>query len=171
MVLISWLSAKTSRVILLCFIPAICTLPCLIYLRTSYTLDSPRWTVYTIITILVSSPVTHPILVNLTSRNSNSVRSRTVSAALYNMSLQLGIIIGANIYRENDLPLYRTGNSILLGLVAWNCVLYTGTFFYYRWRNSAKDKVWNSLSEHDQLQHLHQNSDKGNKKLDFRFHY
>ncbi|KAL2205636.1 MFS general substrate transporter [Sarocladium strictum] len=108
MVLISYLSAKTSRVILLCFIPAICTLPCLIYLRTSYTLDSPRWTVYTIITLLVSSPVTHPILVNLTSRNSNSVRSRTVSAALYNMSLQLGIIIGANIYRENDLPLYRT---------------------------------------------------------------
>ncbi|KAH8168945.1 major facilitator superfamily protein [Sarocladium implicatum] len=171
MLSIAWAADKTKRVIVLCFIPMIWVLPSLIWLRTSYTLESPRWTVYGVITVLVSSPLTHPILVSLASRNSNSVRSRTVSAAVYNMSVQVGVIIGSNIYRQNDLPLYRVGNSVLLGLLSWNVAVYTGVFFYYRHRNASRDNVWDSLSEDEKIERLQRDSDKGNKRLDFRFHY
>ncbi|KAF0638598.1 hypothetical protein FPSE5266_10546 [Fusarium pseudograminearum] len=171
MISIAWLADKTKRVVALGFIPMIWVLPSLIWLRTSYSIDSPRWTVYGMITVLVSSPLTHPILVGLASRNSNSVRSRTVSAALYNMSVQVGTIIGSNVYRQNDLPLYRTGNSVLLGLVGWNMCVYSGTIFYYRWRNASRDKLWESFSEDEQLEKIQQDSGEGNKRLDFRFHY
>ncbi|KAK0391698.1 hypothetical protein NLU13_1197 [Sarocladium strictum] len=171
MLSIAWLADKTKRVVILCFIPMIWILPSLIWLRTAYSIQSPRWTVYAVITVLVSSPLTHPILVGLASRNSNSVRSRTVSAALYNMSVQLGTIIGSNVYRQGDRPLYRTGNSVLLGLVAWNVTVYAFTLLYYRWRNASRDKLWGSLSEDDQVERIHQDADKGNKRLDFRFHY
>jgi hypothetical protein len=171
MLSIAWLADKTKRVIALCFIPMIWILPSLIWLRTSYTVDSPRWTVYGVITVLVSSPVTHPIIVGLASRNSNSVRSRTVSAALYNMSVQLGVIIGSNIYRQDDLPLYRTGNSVLLGLLGWNLCVYLATLLYYRWRNASRDEAWHALSEDEQLEKIQEESGEGNKRLDFRFHY
>lgn len=33
------------------------------------------------------------------------------------------------------MPLYRYGNKILLGLAAYNAVLFVATKFYYVWRN------------------------------------
>lgn len=53
----------------------------------------PRWA---ILTLLVGGPSIHPVVVALTSRNSGSVRTRTVASALYNMSVQLSGIAGAN---------------------------------------------------------------------------
>lgn len=106
---------------------------------------------------------------NLVSRNSNGVRLRTVSAALYNMTVQVSQIIGANIYREDDAPLYRRGNSVLLGIVSWNLLAYAFAKGYYMWKNKERDEKWKAMSGEEQLDYLEKNQDLGNKRLDFRF--
>ncbi|MBE3049821.1 hypothetical protein IMZ48_46450 [Candidatus Bathyarchaeota archaeon] len=113
--------------------------------------------------------IVQPLQVNLVSRNSNGVRLRTVSAALYNMTVQAGSVIGANIYRQDDAPLYRRGNSVLLGIVGWNLVLYAVGKTYYVWKNNSRQKEWGAMTSEEQLAYLEKNKDKGNKRLDFRF--
>ena len=107
--------------------------------------------------------------VGLASRNSNSVRGRTVSAALYNMFVQVAQVISSNIYRADDAPLYRRGNSILIGLVAYNIVLYISAKLYYSWKNKSRETQWNKLSDDEKLKYLDQEVDGGSKRLDFRF--
>lgn len=60
------------------------------------------WGKYVILTLLVAWPYAHPILVGLNSHNSGSVRTRSVSASLYNIGAQLGGIIASNIYHTDD---------------------------------------------------------------------
>lgn len=103
------------------------------------------------------------------SRNSNSVRLRTVSAALYNMHVQGATIIASNIYREDDAPLYRRGNSVLLGISGWNLLLYVASKAYYVWRNRTRERRWNELSSEDKMEYLEAEEDSGSKRLDFRF--
>ncbi|KAF4475827.1 allantoate permease [Fusarium agapanthi] len=48
-------------------------------------------------------------------------------------------------------------------------VQYCGTFFYYRWRNNQKAKKWDAMTPEEQYHYRTTTSDKGNKRLDFRF--
>lgn len=103
------------------------------------------------------------------SRNSNGVRLRTVSAALYNMTVQTAAIVASNIYRADDAPLYRRGNSVLLGIIAWNLVMYAFAKTYYVWKNKSRQKEWGAMTSEEQLVYMEKNQDRGNKRLDFRF--
>jgi predicted MFS family arabinose efflux permease len=67
-------------------------LPLLIVLYT-FTENTPQWSYFTVVSLIVGSPFVHPIQVAWTSRNSNSVRTRTISACMYNVSFQAGYII------------------------------------------------------------------------------
>jgi sugar phosphate permease len=62
------------------------------------------WVRYALLSCVLAYPYCHAVVIAWSSRNSNSVRARAVSAALYNMFVQGGNIIGANIYREEDRP-------------------------------------------------------------------
>ncbi|KZL82547.1 mfs general substrate transporter [Colletotrichum incanum] len=146
-------------------------LPFLIWLRVVDSTKVSRWTVWIVMTLMLTKPMPHPIQVNLVSHNSNAVRSRTVSAALYNMCVQVSNIIGSNIYRADDAPVYWRGNSVLLGIVAWNLCLYAGSRAYYIWRNNVRAKKWDALQADEKVAYLDQNEHGGSKRLDFRFAY
>ncbi|PQE19172.1 MFS transporter protein [Rutstroemia sp. NJR-2017a BBW] len=111
----------------------------------------------------------HPIQVAWCSRNSNTVRSRTVSAALYNMFVQAGGIIAANVYRADDAPRYKRGDRVLVAICVFNIGLYVSTKLYYTWRNKSRSKTWDKMSEEERLNYLATTKDEGNKRLDFRF--
>ncbi len=111
----------------------------------------------------------HPIQVAWNSRNSNAVRSRTVSAALYNMFVQASGIIASNIYRKDDAPRYKRGNRVLLSLCIVNIALYVFTKLYYVYRNRSRDTKWNAMTEDERVHYLATTTDAGNKRLDFRF--
>ncbi|KJR89272.1 uncharacterized protein SPSK_06066 [Sporothrix schenckii 1099-18] len=144
-------------------------LPFLVWLEVAYSSASNKWVVYAVMTLFLSQPYAHPIQVSWNSRNSNTVRSRTVSAAAYNMFVQLSGIISAQIYRADDAPLYRRGNKVLLGILALNFVVYGFAKVYYVKRNQYRDRVWNGMTEEQRLHYLATTTDEGNKRLDFRF--
>lgn len=108
--------------------------------------DASRWSTYALVMLVLSYPYPHPIHVSWASRISNTVRTRTVSAAVYNMCVQLSGIIAANMYRDDDKPLYRRGNRQLAAMCGACIVLYVLAKVYYTWRNKQKARVWDQLS-------------------------
>ncbi|KAI1414421.1 MFS general substrate transporter [Hypoxylon sp. FL1857] len=143
-------------------------LPFLIYLRVVDTTKASKWLTWGMISLLLAAPLGHPVQVGWISRNSNTVRSRAVGAALYNMFLQAGVIISSNIYRADDAPLYRRGNSILIGILSLNLVLYVLAKAYYVWRNKVRERKWNAMTLEEKVLYLADYQDAGNKRLDFR---
>ncbi|QRV92579.1 major facilitator superfamily transporter [Ceratobasidium sp. AG-Ba] len=138
-----------------------------------YTFDrgTSQWVYFAVVTLITGFPYIHPIQVAWASRNSYSVRTRTVSASVYNMFVQAGAVVYANIYRADDKPLYKRGNRTLIAICSMNIVLYGLTWVFYRTINKRRDKVWNAWTKEEQTQYLETTSDKGNKRLDFRFAY
>lgn len=127
------------------------------------------WVRYALLTGLLSYPYCHAILVAWNSKNSNSVRTRAVSAALYNMFVQAGNIIGVNIYREDDRPYYIRGNRTLLGICCFNIALFFFVKYYYIARNQRREKAWARLSGEEKVDYVQNTTDEGAKRLDFRF--
>ncbi|KAH8668663.1 major facilitator superfamily domain-containing protein [Xylariales sp. PMI_506] len=146
-------------------------LPFLIYLNVVNTATVNRWVMWLVTTLLLSYPNAHPIQVGWNSRNSNTVRSRTVSAACYNMFVQAGGIISSNIYRSDDAPLYRRGNHVLISVLCLNIVVYVLTKVYYVWRNKQRSNIWNAMTDEEKIRYLDTTTDEGNKRLDFRFQH
>ncbi|KAI0278181.1 MFS general substrate transporter [Russula aff. rugulosa BPL654] len=140
-------------------------LPLLVVLYT-FTEHTSQWVYFAVVSLIVGFPLVHPIQVAWTSRNSNSVSTRTISACLYNIFIQL-----ANIYRENDKPLYKEGNRVLIGICVANIVLYLLTFLFYRSLNQRREKIWASMTPKVRAEYLETTKDVGNQRLDFRFAY
>jgi hypothetical protein len=147
-------------------------------------------------------------VVAITSRNAGTVRTRTVGSSLYNMAVQTSNIISTQvrsstpicsiadrfhslqIYQNKDKPLYYTGNKVLLGIAAYNVVLFVGAKFYYTWKNkyvgiqlqcktlssanislSQRDQIWDSMTRDEKVNYLATTTDKGNKRCVLTFHY
>ncbi|KAJ6520345.1 major facilitator superfamily domain-containing protein [Mycena sanguinolenta] len=144
-------------------------LPLLIALYT-FTSSTSQWVYFAVVTLITGFPYVHPIQVAWASRNSYSVRTRTISASCYNMFVQAGAIIYSNIYRTDDKPLYKRGNRVLIGICCMNIVLYILTFFFYRHLNRMRDKKWNAWSKKAK-EYVENTKDVGNERLDFRFAY
>ena len=131
--------------------------------------DANRWVTYGIITVLIGYPYPHAVQVAWCSRISNAVSTRTVSAALYNMAVQMQYIAAANVYREDDRPLYHRGNTTLATVAIMNIAIYLFAKMYYVRRNKVKRHKWNEMSKQEQKTYLKTTTDTGSRRLDFQF--
>jgi predicted MFS family arabinose efflux permease len=143
---ITWISGKLNQRALVGVWHNLWILPCVIALYTWPDLIKNPWGTYVLIKVLLSFPYCNAINVAWTSSNSNNVGSRSVAAALYNMMVQCGSIIGSNIYREDDKPLYQRGNRDLVIINIISICLFLFTKAYYVWRNKSRDRVWKAMS-------------------------
>ncbi|KAL4793540.1 major facilitator superfamily domain-containing protein [Aspergillus venezuelensis] len=150
------LSEKLNERALVASIQSLWVLPCLLFLRFWSGSMVDAWGTYAVMKILLSYPYCHAILVGWTSKNSKNVGARTVSAAVYNMSVQMGNIIGNNVFRADDAPLYKRGYSVLLGLNLLGIALF-------------RQVVWRAMSDEEREEYIKNTRDTGIKRLDFRF--
>ncbi|KAI9700797.1 MAG: hypothetical protein M1836_002166 [Candelina mexicana] len=209
----TWVLEKTNQRFLTGLVSQIWALPVLVALEVLPKSATP-WTRWVLSTLMVGHPYVHAIIVAITSRNAGSVRTRTVASALYNMTVQASSVIGSNIYRNNDKPLYRTGNKILIAICVYNFALFIGAKLFYVQKNAlrplpfyylpfsipfpsfppysrsfiqssptmfkaadaewcrvhrSRKKKWHAMGSEEKEIYLRTTSDKGNKRLDFRF--
>ena len=168
LLIVTWISRKFKERSIISSSSQIWILPFLAALIAIPTAASP-WIRYALMTGLLSYPYCHAILVAWNAANSNAVRTRAVSAALYNMTVQSGNIIATQIYRDDDKPLYRRGNKVLLGICAANIALFYLAKLFYIWRNKVRDNKWNAMTKEEQDNYILTTKDEGPKRLDFRF--
>ncbi|CAI6084340.1 unnamed protein product [Clonostachys chloroleuca] len=166
---ITYISETLKQRAYVTVISQIWILPFLIYLNVVDITQINKWVGWVILTLLLAYPSPHAIQVSWNSKNSNAVRLRTVSAAVYNMSVQASGIIASNVYRQDDAPRYARGNKNLVAVASMNIALYFLTKAYYVWRNKSRDKKWNAMTEEERKHYLDTTTDEGNKRLDFRF--
>lgn len=79
---LAYIAEVNGELTLHALIGQIWAFPFLIYLNVVNVSTIGRWTLWAVITVLIGYPNAHPIQVAWNSRNSNAVRSRTVSAAM-----------------------------------------------------------------------------------------
>ena len=163
------MSEKLNERALVGILQPLWTLPCIIALAVWKGVVTEKWATFALVTTLLAYPYCHAINVGWASKNSNNVGSRSVSTALYNMCVQLGGIIAANIYRQDDKPLYRRGNRTLLGINVLSVSLFLVAKVYYVLKNKSRDKRWNALSAEEKLDYTKNTTDKASRRLDFRF--
>ena len=81
----------------------------------------------------------------------------------------MGHICYSFAYQDYDKPYYRNGNTKLLAVNVLSIALFLATKVYYIWRNKQKDQIWNSMTEEEKAEYIRFSTDKGCKRLDFRF--
>ncbi|KAF5630339.1 tartrate transporter [Fusarium sp. NRRL 52700] len=166
LILISWYSEKiNNRMAILLYY----SFWCFVLLLTLELLpaNASPWAWYSATILMIGFPYIHSINVSLTSRNAGSVRTRTVGSAMYNMICQASSVISSQIYRDDDKPLYRRGNKVLLALVGWNVVMTVFIKGYYIWRNKTREQIWDAMSDEEKDEYLRTTKDEGNKRYCF----
>ncbi|KAG9588140.1 MFS general substrate transporter, partial [Aureobasidium melanogenum] len=133
-----------------------------------------NWGRFSISTLISGYPYFHPIVVAWISENTFDVKKRAISAATYNVIVQIGSVISSQIYRKDDSPYYYRGNKVLVSICALSLVTFIVQREYLRYLNRSKEKEWSQMSKEEQLAYqsdqLEREKD-GNKRLDFRFQY
>ncbi|KAL4971465.1 major facilitator superfamily domain-containing protein [Aspergillus desertorum] len=121
-----------------------------------------NWCLYAVTFVLLGWPSPHAAHVGWCSRLSNAVRTRTISAALYNITIQLSGIASSNIYREDDKPYYHRGNEQLIAINIATIAAYVLAKVYYKQRNRWKRARWEAMTEQEKVEYLATTQDQGN---------
>ena len=165
----TYLSEKFSSIFLICLIQPIWGTICVGVLRFWKGSLVNHWGTYAVLTICLGYPYIHAMMVSIVSRNSHSIKTRTVSASVYNMFVQAGAIISSNIYRKNDKPLYHTGNAVLFAFALSMFPILLGCKWFYWKLNKNRAEKWDAMTPEEQDYYIKNTTDKGSQRLDFRF--
>ncbi|KAL4936796.1 hypothetical protein BDV06DRAFT_227555 [Aspergillus oleicola] len=133
-----------------------------------------NWGRFTVTTMISGYPYFHPIVSAWISENTFDVKKRAITAATYNVIVQVGSVISSQIYRSWDQPYYYTGNKVLIAICALSLVVFVVQREYLRHLNRQKERQWERLSPEERIDYqanLAQREKEGNKRLDFRFKY
>ena len=90
------------------------------------------------------------------------------------MIVQIGSVIGSQIYRAYDAPYYYTGNKVLIAICALTLVVFILERQYLVYLNNNKEKKWNTMNVEDRTRYQEETQARereGNRRLDFRFKY
>ncbi|KAI7780593.1 hypothetical protein LA080_015876 [Diaporthe eres] len=168
MLWVIYLTERFHQIAIIGLLTQIWVLPLLIIEYTSVT-ELSSWGQYALTFIILGQPSVHAAQVGWCSRLSNAVRTRTVSAAIYNITIQLSGIASSNIYGEDDKPHYRRGNMNLIAITVGTIVAYAFAKAYYTARNKYKRDRWSNMTDEEKSWYLQNSHDEGNKRLDFLF--
>ncbi|VEU22875.1 DEKNAAC103969 [Brettanomyces naardenensis] len=169
LVITTWLSERLHSIFNVCLLQPLWGIPLIAVLRWWNGALIEKWPTYAVLVLILCEPYIHAIMVSTCSRNSQSVKTRTVSASLYNMFVQAGSIVGSNIYRANDAPYYKRGNEVLFVLAVLMVPLLLGTKLWYVHINRKRSRIWDAMSKEEQEEYILTTKDTGSSKLNFRF--
>lgn len=156
-----------------CFIGEIWSLP-LFAALLALPASGHAWARFSLTTLISGYPYFHPILSSWISENSFDVKKRAISAATYNVIVQIGSVIGSQIYREDDKPYYYRGNKVLISIL---CLALVTVMAQRQWLivlNKRKEKQWEAMSVEERSHYqndVHQREKDGNARFDFRYRY
>ncbi|EEY15356.1 conserved hypothetical protein [Verticillium alfalfae VaMs.102] len=156
-----------------CFVGEFWVMPLLIALLTISD-GGQEWARFTLVTLISGYPYFHPIVTSWISENTFDVKKRAIAAATYNVIVQMGSLIGSQIYRSYDGPYFKQGNKVLVSICAFALVVFVAQRQVIVYLNGKKEKKWAAMSDEDR--HIYQNDVQarevdGNKRLDFRYTY
>ena len=130
------------------------------------------WARFTLTTMVSGYPYFHPILSAWISENSFNVKKRALTAATYNVIVQVGSVIGSQIYRKDDQPYYYRGNKVLIAICALTLLVMVGQRAWLMLLNKRKEKVWERMGMEEKLVYQKDTKEReaeGNRRLEFRF--
>ncbi|OKL60501.1 hypothetical protein UA08_04331 [Talaromyces atroroseus] len=181
---LTWFSERLRERTFVAIFQPIWTLPCVIALRFWPGSLKEPWGTYALMTVLLSYPYCHAILVcvaafpfpfdrlltaNLQGMDIEKLGIRANALGVGSLMVQVGGVISANIYRSDDAPLYHRGNTVLIIINILVIILFVLTKLYYVSRNRWKAKKWAALTEEERIDYMENTTDQGNKRLDFIF--
>jgi hypothetical protein len=131
-----------------------------------------EWSRFSLITAISAYPYFHPLVSSWISENTFDVKKRAITAATYNVIVQIGSLISSQIYRKYDAPYYKQGNSVLVAICALSLVVVALQRFVLVRMNNKKAAQWDAMTAEEKA--LYQSDvvargKEGNKRLDFRF--
>ncbi|SPO07454.1 related to nicotinamide mononucleotide permease [Cephalotrichum gorgonifer] len=133
-----------------------------------------EWGRFSIITLIAGYPYFHPIVSAWISENTFDVKKRAIAAATYNVIVQIGSLIGGQIYRKWDAPYYKTGNTVCISILSLAIVTFIGQRQWLIRLNEKKRVEWDAMTAEQKLEYQTDQEARekdGNKRLDFRFAY
>ncbi|KAL8788407.1 MAG: hypothetical protein Q9195_007286 [Heterodermia aff. obscurata] len=121
----TWFSEKFNQRFLIGLISQIWVFPLLIALETlPLKFHGAQWARFALSSLIVGYPGNY--------QQELGQRENSNGRIIY---LQHGGPDKQHYFLTDDKPLYRRGNKVLLGLAAWNSLLFISAKFYYVWKN------------------------------------